>query len=178
MTAPGFSLPDPGRRVFEYSAIAQGRPLLVAFICNHCPFVVNIAGAFANFAREYQAVGLAVVAISSNDTDSHPEDSPPRMAEFARSHGFIFPYLYDETQEVALAFGAVCTPDFFLFDSGRKLAYHGQFDASRPRSGKVSDGADMRAAVDAMLAGRIPENQRASVGCSIKWKPGNTPDRG
>jgi peroxiredoxin len=175
--APDFSLPDPAGRTHTLAAIAAGRPILVAFICNHCPFVRHLAASFGQFARDYQAKGLAVAAISSNDVNSHPEDAPPQMAEFARQHGFSFPYLYDESQQVALAYQAICTPDFFLFDAQLKLAYRGQFDASRPNNKSVpNDGADMRGAADAVLAGRVPATQVASAGCSIKWKPQNEPD--
>ena len=185
--APSFALPDPAGRVHTLDQVAGGQPVLVAFICNHCPFVQHIIGAFARFATEYQAKGLAVVAISSNDVVEYPEDSPAGMAKFAREHGFTFPYLYDADQQVALAYGAVCTPDFFMFDAQRRLAYRGQFDGSRPHTewdvkfGKARnvvpcDGADMRAAADAVLAGRVPERQVASAGCSIKWKAGNEPE--
>jgi peroxiredoxin len=185
--APPFALSDPDRRVHTLDGIAGHRPLLVAFICNHCPFVQHIIGAFAALAREYQARGLATVAISSNDVVAEPEDTPPLMAEFAARHEFRFPYLYDESQQVALAYGAICTPDFFLFDARHRLAYRGQFDGSRPytewdiklgkpRNRVPSDGADMRRAADAVLAGRVPEQQIASAGCSIKWKVENEPE--
>jgi peroxiredoxin len=176
-TAKGFRLPDGQGRVHTLDDIAAGKPVLVAFICNHCPFVRHIADGFARFAREYQTKGLAVVAISPNDVTSYPQDSPLRMTEFASAQGFTFPYLYDESQEVALAYGAVCTPDFFLFDSERRLAYRGQFDGSRPNSRPPVTGADLRAAADAVLAGRpAPSGQVPSAGCSIKWKPENEPD--
>ena len=175
--APDFSLPDAGGRVHSLAAIAAGRPVLVAFICNHCPFVKHLAAGFAKFASEYQPKGLAVVAITSNDIASHPDDAPLKMPEFARQHGFSFPYLYDESQQVALAYEAICTPDFFMFDAQLKLAYRGQFDSSRPGGrGGVHDGSDMRAAADAVLAGRVPTTQVASAGCNIKWKPENEPD--
>jgi peroxiredoxin len=185
--APDFALPDATGRRYTRDQVAAGRPLLVAFICNHCPFVQHIAPGFAAFARDYQVRGLAVVAISSNDVASHPDDAPPQMLEFARRHDFTFPYLYDETQQVALSYEAICTPDFFLFDAQGRLAYRGQFDGSRPhidwdvklgkpRNVVPNDGADMRAAADAVLAGRVPEKQIASAGCSIKWKPANEPD--
>jgi peroxiredoxin len=185
--APAFALPAAAGRVHTLEQIADQRPLLVAFICNHCPFVLHIIDSFARFAREYQGKGLAVVAISSNDVASHPEDSPADMSTFAAQHGFTFPYLYDETQQVALSYGAICTPDFFLFDAQRRLAYRGQFDGSRPytewdekfgkpRNVVPCDGADMRVAADAVLAGRVPPQQVASAGCSIKWKPENEPD--
>ena len=185
--APDFALPDPAGRIFSLADIASGRAVLVAFICNHCPFVRHIAPGLASFARDYQPRGLASVAISSNDIVSHPEDAPPLMAEFAREFGFDFPYLYDESQRVALAYEAICTPDFFVFDAQLKLAYRGQLDGSRPhtewdvkfgkpRNRVPNDGADMRAAADSILAGRVPGHQSPSAGCSIKWKTENEPD--
>jgi peroxiredoxin len=174
--APDFVLADPAGRAWALSKIAADGPVLVAFICNHCPYVVHIAGAFAAFAAEYKDKGLATVAISANDIRTHPQDGPHKMGEFARAHNFTFPYLYDETQETAKAYGAVCTPDLFLFDANKNLVYRGQFDSSRPGRGTPT-GADLRAAADAVLAGRMPsDNQTPSVGCSIKWKPGNAPD--
>lgn len=172
--APAFALPDASGRRYSLSDFAAGKALLVAFICNHCPFVKHLIGSFAALAREYQPRGLATVAISANDIASHPEDAPARMAELARRLNFSFPYLYDESQSVALAYEAICTPDFFLFDAQRHLAYRGRFDDSRP-GGSAPTGADMRAAVEAVLAGKVPEGQRASAGCSIKWKPANEP---
>lgn len=167
---PAFRLPDP-RGGEIASDDFRGQPLLVAFICNHCPFVKHIADAFAAFGREYQTKGLAVVAINSNDYTSHPDDSPARMVEEARARGYDFPYLVDETQEVARAFEAACTPDFFLFDAEHRLAYRGQFDASRPSKETPVTGADLRAAADAVLAGQAPsEPQMPSMGCNIKWK--------
>jgi peroxiredoxin len=173
--APDFVLIDPTGAVWDLDKIAAQKPLLVAFICNHCPYVVHIADAFAAFAREYQDKGLAVVSISANDVSTHPQDGPDKMAAFAKVHGFAFPYLHDETQDAARAYGAACTPDFFLFDAERKLVYRGQFDGTRPNRGAPT-GADLRAAADAALAGRTPSaDQKPSVGCSIKWKPGNAP---
>jgi len=175
--APGFALPDTvtGQTVaLEDSA---GSPLLlVAFICNHCPFVKHILDGFVAFAGELGPRGLAVVAISPNDIVSHPDDAPGEMARIARLKGFTFPYLYDESQEVAKAYQAVCTPDFFLFGRDRRLAYRGQFDASRPRNGIPVTGADMRAACDTLLSGKpLTREQTPAVGCSIKWKPGQEP---
>jgi len=169
--APDFVLTDPSGAVWELGKVAApGQPVLVAFICNHCPYVVHIADALAAFASEYKDKGLAIVAISANDVRAYPQDSPDKMAEFARAHRFTFPYLYDETQETAKAYGAVCTPEFFLFDKDRKLAYRGQFDDTRPDRGAPT-GADLRAAADAVLAGRRPSaEQKPAVGCSIKWK--------
>jgi len=177
--APDFALPDPSGKVSSLADF-DGKPaLLVAFICNHCPYVKHIADGFAAFAREYGEKGLSVVAISANDAAAYPEDAPPAMAKVAEAHGFTFPYLYDESQQVALAYQAICTPDFFLFDADRRLVYRGQFDASRPKGDVPVTGASLRAAVDAVLAGRpVPAEQMPSVGCSIKWKPGNAPKWG
>lgn len=175
--APDFALPDvvSGRTV-RLADFASAPALLVAIICNHCPYVKHIRAAFVAFAREYQPKGLAVVAISANDATTYPEDAPEAMAREAKNAGFTFPYLYDETQAVARAFEAICTPEFFLFDRERKLVYRGRFDASRPGSNVPVTGADLRAAVDALLAGRpVPAEQHPSMGCSIKWKPGNEP---
>jgi peroxiredoxin len=175
--APKFSLADGSGRRFTLDEIAGLKPVLVAFICNHCPYVKHMARAFAQFAREYQAQGLAIVAVSPNDVASYPQDGPTYMVEFARENGFAFPYLYDDTQQVALAYGAVCTPDLFLFDGQRRLAYRGQFDASRPGSRAPVTGADLRAAADAVLAGKsVGAAQVPSAGCSIKWKAQNEPD--
>jgi peroxiredoxin len=174
--APDFVLTDSTGGAWALGKVAGDKPVLVAFICNHCPYVVHIADAFSAFAREYQDKGLAIVAISANDIGAYPQDAPGKMGEFARRYGFSFPYLYDETQETARAYGAVCTPDLFLFDKDRKLAYRGQFDSTRPNRGTPT-GADLRAAADAVLAGSKPAaDQKPSVGCSIKWKPGNAPD--
>ncbi|MFY0992871.1 thioredoxin family protein [Halomonas sp. C05BenzN] len=168
---PAFRLADPAGKEVSSDDL-RGRPILVAFLCNHCPFVKHVADAFADFAREYQARGLAVVAINSNDFHRHPADSPPRMIEESRSRGYDFPYLVDESQEVARAFDAACTPDFFLFDADHRLAYRGQFDDSRPSKDTPVTGADLRAAADAVLAGRAPDaDQKPSMGCNIKWKP-------
>jgi peroxiredoxin len=170
--APAFRLPDPQGRMVSSDEFASAPALLVAFICNHCPYVKHIQARFAEVAREYQARGVAVVAISSNDVESYPDDSPAKMAEESRRAGYTFPYLYDERQEVAKAYHAACTPDFFLFDRERRLVYRGQFDDSRPRSGRPVTGADLRGAMDAVLEGRaVPAEQRPSAGCNIKWKP-------
>jgi len=173
---PAFSLPDlDGTRVSS-DQFANAPGLLVAFICTHCPYVKHIKQEFARFAREYQARGLTVVAIASNDASSHPDDGPAGMAKDAREQGYDFPYLYDESQTVAMAFKAACTPDLFLFDRHGQLVYRGQFDDSRPGNGKPVTGADLRAAADAVLAARpVPPDQKASIGCNIKWKKGNEP---
>ena len=171
--APPFRLPAAAGGVVGLDDLGDPPGLLVMFICNHCPFVRHIRAGLAAFAREYQRRGLAIAAISANDVAAYPADSPERMAEEAREAGYTFPYLYDETQEVARAYGAVCTPDFFLFDRSRRLVYRGQFDDSRPGNDRPVTGADLRAAADAVLAGRpVAAEQRPSVGCNIKWKPG------
>ena len=173
-----FALPDTvtGRSVAS-GDFASSPLLLVAFICNHCPFVKHILGGFVAFAREFGARGVAVVAISSNDIASYPDDSPAEMARVARLEGFTFPYLYDESQQVAKVYQAVCTPDFFLFDRERRLAYRGQFDASRPGGRVPVTGADLRAACEALLGGKPPPTEQIpSIGCSIKWKAGQEPD--
>ena len=175
--APDFRLPDPSGRAVARDDFAGAPALLVAFLCNHCPYVKHIRDGFAAFARDYAARGLAIVAINANDVASHPEDAPPKMAEEAKRAGYVFPYLYDESQAVAKAYRAACTPDFFLFDRARRLAYRGQFDASRPGNRTPVTGRDLRAAADAVLAGRpVPGEQTPSIGCNIKWKPGAEPD--
>ncbi len=175
--APDFQLPDPAGRVHRRDDFAAAPALLVAFICNHCPFVKHIRDGLARFARDYQPRGLAIVAINSNDVRTHPEDSPEMMAREVVEAGYIFPYLFDEEQTVARAYRAACTPDFYLFDGERRLAYRGQFDDSRPGAAAPVTGADLRAAADALLAGEpVPAQQRPSLGCNIKWKPGNEPE--
>jgi thiol-disulfide isomerase/thioredoxin len=150
--------------------------LLVMFLCNHCPYVKHVAEELVRLAREYQARGVGVVAISSNDVAKYPEDGPARMAEVAAAMGATFAYLYDETQDVAKAYHAACTPDFFLFKADGGLVYRGQLDGARPGNDVPVSGHDLRAALDAVLAGTpVPEPQRPSIGCSIKWKPGNEP---
>lgn len=175
--APDFRLPDPAGRLVARDDFRDAPALLVAFWCNHCPFVQHVREAFAAFAKEYAAKGLAVVAINSNDTTARPDDAPPAMAEEIRRFGFAFPYLVDESQAVAKAYRAACTPDFFLFDAARKLVYRGQFDGSRPGNAVPVTGADLRAAADAVLAGRAAAaDQKPSLGCNIKWKPGAEPE--
>jgi peroxiredoxin len=169
---PTFELPDTRTGETVSDAYLRGRgPAVVAFICNHCPFVVHIRAGLVEFGRRCQEKGVHFVAISSNDVGSHPQDGPGPMAEEARRHGYAFPYLYDESQDVARAFDAACTPDFFVFDAEGKLAYRGQFDAARPNNGLPVTGADLQAAVDALLAGKAPNpEQKPSIGCNIKWK--------
>ena len=175
--APSFSLLEPATGQTLSSQQFSGKPLLVAFICNHCPYVINLRTAFVEFSREYQAKGIQVVAINSNDVANYADDSPEKMAEDASKYHYTFPYLFDETQEVAKAYQAACTPDFFLFDAGHNLYYRGQFDDSRPGNEIPSGGVDMRIAVNALLEGKqFPEDQIASLGCNIKWKAGNEPD--
>jgi peroxiredoxin len=178
MQAPDFRLPDTDGKTVSLSDFASAPALLVAFICNHCPFVKHVQAAFAQLARDYQARGVAVVGINSNDVAAYPDDSPARMKEEKAAVGYPFPYLYDESQEVARAYQAACTPDFFVFDQSRRLVYRGQMDASRPANGKPNDGRDLRSALDAVLAGKTPSaDQVPSIGCDIKWKPGNEPAR-
>jgi peroxiredoxin len=175
--APDFHLPDTEGNLVSLSDFDDAPVLLVVFMCNHCPFVRHILDHLLELAKEYQAKGVAVVGINSNDVESYPDDRPEMMAKIAREKGFPFPYLYDETQEVAKSYRAACTPDFFLFDGQRRLAYRGQMDDSRPGNHEPITGADLRAALEAVLAGRpVPERQRPSMGCNIKWKPGNEPE--
>ena len=175
--APDFSLWNVDGKTVSLADFQQSPALLVMFLCNHCPFVKHLAEGLARFARDYQPKGLAIVAINSNDTQSYPEDSPERMVEEVAARGYTFAYLHDETQEVAKAYRAACTPDFFLFDQQHKLVYRGQFDASRPGSGTPVTGADLRRAANAVLAGQpLRFDQRPSIGCNIKWKSGNEPN--
>ena len=174
---PSFSLPDFNGRIVSDADFTGSKALLVAFICKHCPFVGHIRQEFARYAKEYGARGLKVVAIASNDTKEFPEDGPEGMKQEAAEAGYTFPYLFDEKQQVAQAFRAACTPDFFLFDGNRRLAYRGQFDPSRPKNNVAASGADLRAATDAVLAGQPPPAaQQPSIGCNIKWSPGNEPE--
>lgn len=176
--APRFALRDTvSGRAVALEDFASSPALLIAFICNHCPFVKHILDGFVAFARDFGARGLAVVAISPNDAESYPEDAPAEMSRVAKLKGFTFPYLYDESQEVAKAYQAICTPDFFLFDRERRLVYRGQFDGSRPGNRIPVTGSDLRAAAEALLRGlAVPTQQTPSVGCSIKWKAGQEPD--
>ncbi len=174
--APDFRLTDGAGRPVARDDFAASPALLVMFLCNHCPYVKHVAEEVVRLAAAYQARGVGIVAISSNDVEQVPEDGPARMAEVAAAMRFTVPYLFDETQEVAKAYHAACTPDFFVFDAGRRLAYRGQLDGARPANDVPVDGRDLRAALDAILAGRpVPEPQRPSLGCSIKWKRGNEP---
>ena len=176
-TAPDFKLPDTNGKIVSRDDFKNAPALLVMFICNHCPYVKHVRGELAKLGRDYQAKGVGIVAISSNDTQNYPDDSPEKMKEEAASAGYTFPYLFDETQSVAKAYRAACTPDIYLFDKNQKLVYRGQLDESRPRNGLPVTGKDLRAALDAVLAGKpVFKNQIASMGCNIKWKPGNAPD--
>lgn len=175
--APEFHLKDTGGKEVGLGDFAEKPALLVVFICNHCPYVKHIADAFSAFANEYQLKGLGVVAISANDAANYPDDGPEEMVEEAKMRGYTFPYLYDAEQQVAKTYRAACTPDFFLFDGQRKLVYRGQFDASRPGNDIQVTGLDLRQAADKVLAGEIPDaDQVPSIGCNIKWKPGNEPE--
>ena len=175
--APDFRLVNVDGRIVGLSDFADQPALLVVFMCNHCPFVKHVAGGIAQLAHDYMPRGVAVVGINSNDAATHPQDSPEQMVHEAEQRGYPFPYLYDDTQEVAKAYGAACTPDFFLYDKSRKLVYRGQLDGSRPGNNIPVTGADLRAALDAVLAGRAPpKKQIPSIGCNIKWREGNEPD--
>jgi peroxiredoxin len=175
--APDFRLPDTDGKLVARDDFRDAPGLLVMFICNHCPYVQHIRSGLAAFGRDYRARGLAIVAINSNDVASYQDDSPERMADEKRRVGYTFPYLYDESQAVAKAYHAACTPDFFLFDRDRRLVYRGQFDDSRPSNDRPATGADLRAAADAVLGAKpVSGEQRPSIGCSIKWKRGNAPD--
>jgi peroxiredoxin len=174
--APDFKLQDTDGKMVSISDFTGKKAMLVVFMCNHCPFVKHIIDNFVEIAMQYQSKGVAIVGINSNDVENYPQDSPSAMAREAKEKGFTFPYLYDETQSVAKAYKAACTPDFFLFDSAQKLVYRGQLDDSRPGNGKPVTGADLKAAMDAVLAGKqMPAKQRPSMGCNIKWKSGNEP---
>ena len=175
--APAFDLPNvvSGRRV-SLAAFANEPALLIMFICRHCPYVQHIKQELARLGRDYAPRRAGIVAISSNDAANYPDDAPDKLQAMAREEGFTFPFCYDETQAVAKAYTAACTPDFFVFDAQRKLAYRGQLDDSRPGNNKPVTGRDLRAALDAVLAGApVPADQKPSIGCNIKWKPGNQP---
>jgi peroxiredoxin len=175
--APAFSLPEPATGKTVSLADFAGRPLLVVFICNHCPYVLHIADKLAEVARTFQQSDVEFVAINSNDVANYPDDSPEKMPAMSARYGFTFPYLFDESQEVAKTYRAACTPDFFLFDADHKLAYRGQFDDARPRNDEPVTGNDLSDAIKALLANLPPlEEQKPSLGCNIKWKAGNEPD--
>ncbi len=175
--APDFTLPEPLTGNLVSLTGYSDQPLIIAFICNHCPYVIAIIEAFSTFAEQYRSQGLFTVAINANDAEKYTDDSPAKMIEFARKYRFSMPYLFDETQEVAKSYKAACTPDFFMFNEKGKLFYRGQFDSVRPGSEISATGENMRHAADALLNNlATPANQIASLGCNIKWKPGNEPD--
>jgi peroxiredoxin len=175
--APDFKLRNVDGRMVGLHDFDDKPALLVIFMCNHCPFVKHVADGLTKLARDYMPRGVAIVGISSNDPTSHPEDSPEKMVQEAQQRGYPFPYLFDEAQQVAKAYGAACTPDFFLYDKQRKLVYRGQLDASRPGNNIPVTGTDLRAALDAVLGGKAPpEKQIPSIGCNIKWRAGNEPE--
>jgi len=175
--APEFELPDTKGEPVSLNDFDDAKALVVVFMCNHCPFVKHVRPGLIEVAREYLNKNVAFVGINSNDVENHPEDRPERMAIEAERFKYPFPYLYDESQEVAKAYNAACTPDFFVFDEDQKLVYRGQFDESRPGNDKPVTGKDLREALDAILEGReVTEDQTPSMGCNIKWKPGNEPE--
>lgn len=176
-TAPGFYLPDvsSGKRI-SLNDFKEYPALLVMFICRHCPYVVHVKEELARIDKDYAGKGLGIVAISANDAVKYPDDAPEKLKEMVRELNLKFPLCYDESQEIAKTYTAACTPDFFVFDANRKLIYRGQLDDSRPDSGLPVTGRDLRRAVDAVLAGSaVPSEQKPSLGCNIKWKPGNNP---
>ncbi len=175
--APDFSLPDVvSGTTISLSTFAEQRALLVMFICRHCPYVVHVREELARLGHDYAGQNIRIVAISANDTAAYPDDAPDQLKAMADELGFTFPFCYDESQETAKAYTAACTPDFFLFDNDRALVYRGQLDASRPKNGKPLNGKDLRAAIDAVLAGTpVSTTQQPSIGCNIKWKPSNEP---
>lgn len=177
-SVPAFALPDAvSGRTLGPADVREAKALLVMFICNHCPFVKHVMAEFGRLERDYRNAGLAILAVNANDVDAYPADAPSEMKRLAETEGWGFPFLHDETQEVAKAFRAACTPDFYLFDASRRLVYRGQLDDSRPANDVPVDGRDLRAALDAVLAGRpVPAEQKPSIGCNIKWRPGNAPD--
>jgi peroxiredoxin len=177
-TAPDFSLPDVvSGKVASLASFQEKKALLVMFICHHCPFVRHVKSELAQLGRDYAEKGVGIVGISSNDPRVSADDSPEGLRRMAAEWGFNFPVCYDETQAVAKSYAAACTPDFYLFNQHRKLVYRGQLDDSRPSNGKPVTGADLRAAIDAVLAGRpLSQEQRPSLGCNIKWRPGNEPE--
>jgi peroxiredoxin len=175
--APDFRLPNTNGKTVALADFKTAPALLVIFMCNHCPYVKLIREGLAKLGRDYRSKGVAIIGINSNDANNYPADSPAKMKEEAKSAGYTFPYLYDESQTVAQAYRAACTPDLFLFDRHQKLVYRGQFDDARPGNGLPVTGRDIRAALDSLLANKpIPATQTPSIGCNIKWKPGNEPD--
>lgn len=174
--APDFSLPDPSGVTVSLGDF-EGQPLVVAFVCNHCPYVKHVAAALPDVVSALEALGVAFVAINSNDFVAYQDDSPTAMTAFAHDHEWHFPYLVDESQRVATAYRAACTPDFFLYDADHRLAYRGRMDGSRPNSGEPVTGEELKAAAKAVAAGEAaPEPHHPSMGCNVKWKPGNEPE--
>ncbi len=175
--APAFELRDVvSGQTYSLDSFADKSALLIMFICRHCPYVVHVEQELAKIGRDYRDTGLGIIAISSNDPVGYPDDAPPKLKDMAQHLGFTFPFCHDESQDVAIAYRAACTPDFYLFDRDRRLAYHGQLDDSRPSNGKPVTGRDLRAAIQALFAGTpVNGTQLPSIGCSIKWKPGNAP---
>ena len=175
--APNFSLVNVDGSTISLSDFEGAPALLVIFMCNHCPYVIHVADQLARLTSEYQQRGVAIVGISSNDSTKYPQDSPEQMVHEAEQRGYVFPYLFDDDQAVAQSYHAACTPDFFVFDKDQKLVYRGQMDSSRPKTDTEPTGEDLRAALDAVLAGESPaDEQTPSIGCNIKWKEGNEPD--
>lgn len=176
-SAPDFTLPCPGKEAPVSLADFNGKPLLVIFSCNHCPYVIHILDSLTAFANDCLQRGVSVVMINANDVDNYADDSPEKMLELGNNHGFQFPYLYDATQQTAIAYRAACTPDFFLFDDSHRLVYRGQYDGARPRNDTEITGVDLKTAVDKLLMGEPQAtDQLPSMGCNIKWKSGNEPD--
>ena len=175
--APDFRLPDTSGKTISLADFKAAPALVVVCMCNHCPYVKHMREGLAKLARDYQPKSVAMVGISSNDVANYPDDSPAKMAAEAKSAGYVFPYLYDESQEVAKAYKAACTPDFYVFDKDQRLVYRGQLDDSRPGNGMPVTGKDVRSALDSVLAGKsVSPTQKPSIGCNIKWKPGNEPE--
>jgi peroxiredoxin len=175
--APDFNLPDTNGNMVALSDFKNTKALLVVFMCNHCPYVKHIREGLARLGKDFQAKGAAMVGINSNDVSTHPDDSPEKMAEEGKAAGYTFPYLYDESQGIAKAYRAACTPDFYLFDAEHKLVYRGQMDESRPKTDIPVTGKNLLDALDAILVGKpVSPDQTTSIGCNIKWKSGNAPD--
>lgn len=175
--APAFRLPDVHGKMVALSDFPDARAVVIVFMCNHCPYVKHLRSGLAQLARDYLPKGITILGINSNDVENYPGDSPSRMGEEAKAAGYLFPYLYDESQAVAKAYRAACTPDFYLFDHNQMLVYRGEFDDSRPGNGVPVTGKELRSALDAVVGGKpVSPQQKPSLGCNIKWKPGNEPD--
>ncbi|MBJ80258.1 MAG: thioredoxin family protein [Myxococcales bacterium] len=175
--APAFTLPNTNGETVSLADYSHSKGVVVMFICNHCPYVHHVREELSRMGRDYQNSDIAIIAINSNDVDKYPDDHPDRMRDEVENFDYVFPYLYDETQDVAKAYGAACTPDFFVFDAEQSLTYRGQLDGSRPGNDVAVTGTDLRAAIDAVLVGKEPEReQKPSLGCNIKWREGNEPE--